>query len=127
MKRIISIAAVTLLAIGAGCSNTNSKTADSKVLTPTPAAPVQPSAPEQASSTDQGPLYVDTHTPSQPAIETGATTGGAGGTYVVKHGDTLFHIATVSYGSGGQWKKIAAANPGVDPKHLKVGQKLIIP
>ncbi len=126
MKHAISIAAVCLLAIAAGCGNTN-KQADNKVLTPVVATTTPPASPEQQVSNEQAPLVVD-NTPVQPPISAGTPSGpSAGGTYTVKHGDTLFHIAAVSYGSGGQWKKIAAANPGVDPKHLKVGQKLIIP
>jgi nucleoid-associated protein YgaU len=127
MKQLLSIAAVTLMAFGAGCSST--KTADNSKLQPTPAvATVNPPAPQETMVSSEQPLVVDTRTPSQPAIDASPISGPTGGgTYTVKHGDTLFHIAAVSYGSGGQWKKIVAANPGVDPKHLKVGQKLVIP
>jgi nucleoid-associated protein YgaU len=51
----------------------------------------------------------------------------AKGSYVVQHGDTLFHIAQVHYGEGKKWKQIVAANPGVTPATLKVGQKLVLP
>ena len=47
--------------------------------------------------------------------------------YTVKQGDTLFHIAREQYGDGKKWKQIAAANPGVTPATLKVGQKLLMP
>jgi 5'-nucleotidase len=47
--------------------------------------------------------------------------------YVVKHGDTLYHIAKVQLGDGKKWRQIAAANPGVTPDSLKVGQKLAMP
>jgi nucleoid-associated protein YgaU len=49
------------------------------------------------------------------------------GKYIVKHGDTLYHIAKVRYGDGKQWQQIASANPGVSPTTLKVGQVLVIP
>jgi nucleoid-associated protein YgaU len=49
------------------------------------------------------------------------------GTYTVQKGDTLFRIAKDRYGSGAQWEKIAAANPGVNAASLKVGQKLKLP
>jgi nucleoid-associated protein YgaU len=49
------------------------------------------------------------------------------GTYTVQKGDTLFRIAKDRYGSGAQWEKIAAANPGVNAASLKVGQKLKMP
>jgi 5'-nucleotidase/UDP-sugar diphosphatase len=48
-------------------------------------------------------------------------------TYLVKHGDTLFRIAKEHYGSGSQWHRIAAANPGLTPATLKAGQKLLMP
>jgi nucleoid-associated protein YgaU len=47
--------------------------------------------------------------------------------YIVKQGDTLYHIAKVRYGDGKQWQQIASANPGVSPTTLKVGQVLVIP
>jgi 5'-nucleotidase len=48
-------------------------------------------------------------------------------TYVVKQGDTLYHIARERYGDGKRWQQLAAANPGVTPTTLKVGQRLIVP
>lgn len=50
-----------------------------------------------------------------------------GKTYIVKQGDTLFHIAKAHYGSGSKWRQIAAANPGLTPTTLKAGQKLVMP
>ena len=48
-------------------------------------------------------------------------------THTVANGELLGDIALKYYGNSKAWKKIAAANPGLDPKHLKVGQKLVIP
>lgn len=56
------------------------------------------------------------------ADPTGASTGGE--VYTVKSGDTLSRIAK-HYGT--TVKAIEAANPGVDPNHIKVSQKLTIP
>ena len=53
-----------------------------------------------------------------PAVET------AGSEYVVVKGDTLAKIAKAH---GVKLKALEAANPGVDPKKLKVKQKLAIP
>ena len=47
--------------------------------------------------------------------------------YTVQKGDTLWKIATTSYGDGKQWQKIASANPGLSPSTLKVGQTILIP
>ncbi|HTB82654.1 MAG TPA: LysM domain-containing protein [Candidatus Sulfotelmatobacter sp.] len=48
----------------------------------------------------------------------------AGDTYAVKSGDTLSKIAKAN---GTTVKALEAANPGVDPNHLKVKQKLNLP
>jgi len=48
-------------------------------------------------------------------------------THTVRHGETLFSIAKANYGSGKAWKKIVAANPGITPSKLKVGQVLAMP
>ena len=48
-------------------------------------------------------------------------------TYTVKAGEYLEDIALSQLGSRGAWKKIVDANPGIDPKKLRVGQKLVIP
>jgi nucleoid-associated protein YgaU len=54
-----------------------------------------------------------------------ASTGGK--SYTVQQRDTLFKIAKDQYGDGNQWKKIAAANPGLNADTLKVGQTITIP
>jgi LysM repeat protein len=48
-------------------------------------------------------------------------------TYTVKAGEYLEDIAQSQLGSRGAWKKIVDANPGLDPKKLRIGQKLVIP
>ncbi|HUC83893.1 MAG TPA: LysM peptidoglycan-binding domain-containing protein [Candidatus Acidoferrales bacterium] len=48
----------------------------------------------------------------------------AGAEYVVVQGDTLAKIAKAN---GVTLKALEAANPGVDPKKLKIKQKLVIP
>jgi len=48
-------------------------------------------------------------------------------THTVANGELLGDIALKYYGSSKSWKKIQEANPGVDPKNLKIGQKLVIP
>ena len=47
--------------------------------------------------------------------------------YTVRRGDTLWSIALRTYGDGHRWRDIIAANPGLDPKKLRVGQTLVMP
>ena len=56
-----------------------------------------------------------------------AAPAATGQTYTVRKGDTLFHIAKDHYGDGKKWQQIAAANPGISPSALRVGQKLLMP
>jgi len=55
----------------------------------------------------------------------GAVAGGSH--YTVAKGDTLFGIARARYGSGGQWQRIASANPGLTPETLKAGATIVVP
>ncbi len=47
--------------------------------------------------------------------------------YVVKRGDRLWKIAEKYYGDGRLWRRIAKANPGINPNRLKRGAILRIP
>ncbi len=49
------------------------------------------------------------------------------GNYTVKAGDTLGSIAERELGKSDDWKKIVEANPGLDPRKLRIGQKIMIP
>lgn len=51
----------------------------------------------------------------------------AGGTYTIQRGDTLFSIARRVYGNGSRWRDIVAANPGLVPEKLRVGQTIVLP
>jgi len=81
-----------------------------------------PTAPQavtsEASATNVTPMMSTT-----PAFS--STTGEK--SHTVRKGETLFSIAKATYGSGKDWKKIEAANPGVTPSKLKVGQVLAMP
>jgi len=48
-------------------------------------------------------------------------------THRVASGESPYSISQLVYGSGKYYKKILAANPGIDPRHLKIGQILVIP
>jgi LysM repeat protein len=71
-----------------------------------------------APAIDTNPPVVTPPVVVAPPVET------AGGEYVVVHGDTLGKIAKKN---GVSLKALEAANPGVVPTKLKVGQKLSIP
>ena len=48
-------------------------------------------------------------------------------THVIQKDDTLYSLASRFYGKGTLWPKIKAANPGINPNRLIVGQEIIIP
>jgi nucleoid-associated protein YgaU len=48
-------------------------------------------------------------------------------THRVVAGESPYSIAQSVYGSSRYYKRILAANPGLDPRHLKIGQILVIP
>ena len=48
-------------------------------------------------------------------------------TYVVQEGDTLADISENWFGRRGKWALIVAANPGLDPSRLSIGQVLMLP
>lgn len=54
-------------------------------------------------------------------------TGVATREYEIKEGDSLGTIARDHLGSARRWKEIVKANPGIDPKKLKLGQKIRMP
>lgn len=70
-------------------------------------------------------LQIPASTGTSAAPMTSTSTDMSGGqTYTVKSGDSLSKIAKVN---GVTLKALEAANPNVDPNHIKVGQKLNIP
>ena len=48
-------------------------------------------------------------------------------THTVVRGDTLWDLAARYYGDPWKWKKIQAANGGINPYYIQIGQKLLIP
>jgi len=51
----------------------------------------------------------------------------AGDTYTIKKKDTLWSIAVAHLGNGQRYREIVAANPGLDPKKLAIGQTIKLP
>ncbi|MGH8020873.1 MAG: LysM peptidoglycan-binding domain-containing protein [Opitutaceae bacterium] len=75
--------------------------------------------PARASST---PSPAPNTTPASGSAEPG--TLAEDGTYVIKSGDTL---STIGRQFGITYQEIQAVNPGLDPRKLRVGQKIYIP
>ncbi|MFM2090399.1 MAG: hypothetical protein RLZZ127_888 [Planctomycetota bacterium] len=48
-------------------------------------------------------------------------------TYLIQPGDTLAVVSELFYGDARHWRRIVAANPGLDPATMTVGTALVIP
>lgn len=74
------------------------------------------------------PTGVAALTPPAQGIEAAPTSVAASSTtdHVVVAGETLGDISLKYYKTSKQWKRIVDANPGLDPRTVKVGQKLKI-
>ncbi len=48
-------------------------------------------------------------------------------TRTIRSGDTLAKIAKEEFGDSSMWKRIVDANPGLDPRRLKVNSTIVIP
>lgn len=124
--KIVLAALVVFAFVAVGCQD--KKPADPKPavtdISPTAPSYTTPVAVQPVSDT---PVVVSSTPAAASSTDAKKASATLGGTYTVKKGDTLFSIAKARYGSGGQWQKIASANPGVNPKTLKVGQTLTLP
>lgn len=147
MKRFLTIVVVASLAAATGCQQ--NKKSLSKAPPPPPVNPsasnqssppatftlsnnhkqhkAAPSANQaQSTTTATGPqaqpqpLRTVSSTPASPA---------SGHYYTIRKGDTLWHIAKIMLGNGNKWHEIVNANPGkhLSPRHLPVGEKIVIP
>jgi nucleoid-associated protein YgaU len=77
-----------------------------------------------------GPVLRPTGVPGE--VVTGAwrprdTPAGGGNTYTIAQGDTLYGISMKHYGDARGAEIIEAANPGLNPKALRVGDKIRLP
>jgi 5'-nucleotidase len=122
------LTAAVLVAVGCANNNKPAPTASGSV------ADISPMPPPPTPTYQPAPLPIQPAQPASYEASAAATampafndqaTGGAG--YKVRRGDTLYSIARARYGDGKQWQRIAAANPGISPSSLKVGQVLTIP
>jgi nucleoid-associated protein YgaU len=80
-----------------------------------------------AKTVSEAPKVVKNNPPAAKPTPPKSTPQKSSGDYVVKKGDHLASIAQSTLGDSGRWKDIVAANPGLDPNKLSVGQKIHIP
>jgi len=131
------------VAVGLGMTGCNNKPkAEEPPTTSTQPAFVEP-APEPAYAPTPTPAIAPTPAPKPLPAQTSTSKKSASSTatpapkaaakpkakepYVVQSGDTLTGIAKRVYGDPNKVKAIVAANPGLDPNKIKVGQKIILP
>ena len=87
----------------------------------TPVAPEQPAA---------APAISDSSTSlasGKSSAVAESTAPGKQRTHVVQQNETLSTISLAAYGSANYYPHILRANPGLDPKKMKVGQSIILP
>ena len=48
-------------------------------------------------------------------------------TVLVRSGDTLFDLVVKRYGDSSYMNDVLVANPGLNPKRLRIGQKIVLP
>jgi WD40 repeat protein len=47
--------------------------------------------------------------------------------YIIKKSDSIWSIAEKTLGTGERWEDLVKANPGLNPKKLSIGRKIVIP
>jgi len=110
MNKPLAALLITSLCLAVGCQRKTQTTELEEVPPPIEPVEIQPIEPVQ---------FVDPVAPTPQAV--------ASSSYTIQKGDTLWKIAEAHYGSGQRWQDIAAANPGINPKKLAVGQTLNLP
>lgn len=96
-----------------GSTSSTGRSTSPKPLTTKPVASPVASSPSSTASTGSASV------PSAPVSQVDAD-----GTYTIKSGDTFARLSGLF---GVSVQAIEAANPGVDPRRLRIGQKIYIP
>lgn len=128
MRRMALLLGVGLL-VAAGCADKQQPASDAELSASPSVLDVSGSssasyAPAKTYTPAPAPIAVEPAVAVEPAAPVASSSGSS---YMVKKGDTLYGIARMRYGDGKAWKRIADANPGINPQGLKVGQTLMIP
>jgi 5'-nucleotidase/UDP-sugar diphosphatase len=112
MNKPLTVVAIVCMGMAVGCQK---KAKPELAAVPPPVEPVQvqtyQAEPVQFEPVAPEPVYAPV----------------AQATYTIQKNDTLWKVAEQHYGSGQRWTDIAAANPGVNPKKLSVGQTITLP
>jgi nucleoid-associated protein YgaU len=126
---MVLVLSMGVVAVGCAAKKANDAAVNDSV-TDINVAPIPPKEPQVAFADPAPeaatPVYAEPAVTQTPPT-TPAPAGGAGGSYTVKKGDTLFSIAKQNYGNGNQWQKIVQANPGLSPSTLKAGKTIVLP
>lgn len=146
MRFALPALVIVSLVVAAGC-NENKKSASAKAgVLDVPTAPVAQYTPPSAAqpviteapvdqpmneavadasdSIQPAPAY---HAPQRQVARKSSASSAKGARYTIKKGESLWTIAQAKYGDGNKWKKIAAANPKLDPNKVQAGQTITIP
>ena len=65
--------------------------------------------------------------PARQVAQKSAAKRSSNAKYTIKKGESLWSIAADKYGDGNKWKRIAAANPKLNPDRVMAGQTIVLP
>lgn len=91
---------------------------------PKPSASFPAAAVPKPGTPAEGPPGGEVPVPAAPRLS-GASLGPR--SYVIQPGDRLETISRQFYGAGRHWRRIVEANPGLDPRRLNIGRRIVIP
>ena len=128
MHRIVLFTFFVILGLVLGCGNKNSTAKANRSVLDVAPAPLPSAEPQLAAlPINDTPSAVAFEAPRPQSAVAVSPVAASPKTYTVKKGDTLFSIAKTQLGSGRDWQKITAANPGLTPQKLKAGQQIAMP
>jgi nucleoid-associated protein YgaU len=103
-------------------------TGQDRVSAPAEAEPGSDSGSDSAAGGSEAkPAPAPHPTPATKPAEPQVAAARAARSHVIQAGDTLQTLSRKYYGSIRYWRLILEANPGLDPQHLRIGRKIVIP
>ena len=119
MHRLLTVAVLTVVVGLVGC----------KKKSPPPLVHVPPPEPVENESFSDFPEIPAASEPiayPEP-VPAPAPRAAAPTRYTIQRGDTLWSISERVYRDGQRWREILAANPGLEPTKMRVGQVIVLP